>query len=171
MLSFCILFIICVGYIFDFKRTFIVVVVLSTWLMHFTLLPNATLFQIVSVLTVLFFFIRKGFSGFGKFYFTVPVLLIAISYLITTFFAEGKQHVFYAVSSICTMLFLYIFYDVVRGDKRNQELFAFCTLAYGCFIGIYAIIETFYQFNPLVDYFVSNNFLFSPNLRRTACRQ
>lgn len=157
MLSICILSIICIGYIFDFKRTFIVVVVLSTWLMHFTLFPNASLFQIISVLTVLFFLIRKGFSGFGKFYFAVPILFISISYLITTFFSEGKQHIFYVTSSICTFLFLYIFYSAVRGNKNNQELFAFCTLAYGCFIGIYAIIETFYQFNPLVEYFVSNN--------------
>lgn len=158
MLSFLILTFICVGYRFCFKKTFIIVVVLASWLMHFSLLPNASLFQIISILTVIFFFIDKGSFRFSNgFFFTTPILLLSISYLITTIFSGGKFHLFYVVASICTLSYLYIFWDIAKKDKECLKLFAYCTLVYGVFIGVYALVETLFQFNPIVEYFVTNN--------------
>lgn len=158
MLSYIILALIIVGYVLDFKRTLMVVVVLSTWIMHFSLLPNATLFQIISVLTVFFYISKKGLMCYNKMFpFGLPILIMAVSLIVTTLFSGGKMHFFYMTTSICVLFLLYIFWDIIRNNKECLKLFANCTFVYGVFVGVYALFETIFQINPIVEYFVSSN--------------
>ena len=152
MISF-ILALFVIGFYFDFRKTFIILIVYSTLLMQFSVSISfmESLFYEVSAIGIFFFLLNQEVYPFRDFPIKNSILLLIVSQLITFFFNPFSVGVI--IRNLILYADLFILYCLLR-RQPNETLYFFFTnlLIFGTFIGLYGIYETITESNPYMDF-------------------
>lgn len=152
--SFILLLVIIAAYIIDFNKSYVIVILLLSWICQFSLLPRISLYQVVTLLSVAFFVIKMDKNRKSeRNIFTFPILLLSVSYFISDFFSVGERHTLMLMTYICSLFNIIIFLKIAKNSPSTLIFFSKAALVYAIFLGSYIVFEAISQTNPIVEYF------------------
>lgn len=173
MISILILSIFVIALFVNYKKTFIVLMVLYTWLSQFKV-PGIpiSLFAVLSSFAFLLYIVKFGFNRFivGNLgLLGVSIFLICGSLILSNHFAVYKHYPSLIVN-IIVLLNLFILYAILRSAQQKYvTYFVRVCYIYGGFISLYTLFEAITNTNPYIE-FVNNYDLYSQDFIITETR-
>lgn len=138
----------------SYHKAFIVLILLSTWLNHFSIF-GADIFTYLSVVSlVLLPFKVKNISGKVK---EMPVkvalFLIFLSYLITFVFTSGNSVISFFTNVLRDIINVFIFWCVfIKSPQQYIKLVLTIIFFYAIIVGCYTLFETILGINPFIEF-------------------
>ncbi len=149
-----ILLVIIVAYIIDFKKSYVIVVLLSSWIQQFSFLPKISLSQVVIFLSVAFFVMKIDKNRTReRNIFSFSIFFLSVSYFLSCYFSVGERHNLILMTSICGLFYITMFWNIVKNSPSTLIVFSKAALVYAVFCGTYIVFEAISQTNPVVEYF------------------
>lgn len=155
MLQFILFSFLVVLLISNFSKGFMIIFVLSTWLSCFSFLgQNMMAFLSLAILIIFVFkYGLKNLLSIIDFPFKKPFLLIAVSLVISNFFAETKHYPTVIISIISELFIVFVFWYLLNKEKNiTMKRLVNYSFAYALIIVCYTIFETITRSNPIVEY-------------------
>ena len=149
------IFIVCfVFFAISYRKAFIALMIMSTWLTHIKFLNVTHMFHALSVVACVLFIInvRCRLRMLLKFPLMSALLLLSLSILITNFFSDGPQRPSYILrafpSYFCIIIFWYFLREKTKETLRYSSL---CILAYGLIVSLFSILEAIMGRNYYIE--------------------
>lgn len=144
----------------DFKKTFVIIMTLNTWLSCFAGLPGLpiNLFDWISliafVLSPFFVDIKNVYTR--KMPLAIALALIIISRILTNVYGI-YPHTPSMIVGIVRLLNIFTFYHIVSTNHRYIRTFVKTCFVYGSIVAVYALFETAFKTNPYIVFVNETN--------------
>ena len=142
----------------NYSKSVIVLIVLSSWLSEFKFF-GYNLMLVITVVAFLLFPYKYGITAvtkIKKFPLILPFLMIAISLIMSNYFAVSR-HTPTLIMYIINSLFIVMIGWFICTKSPDDSIRVFIKIAYlyGSFIGLYSLFETLTRSNPYI-YFINS---------------
>lgn len=144
-----------------YEKTYILLIITSVFLRHFTLF-NDSLYTYISIFAVCLFPFKLSESFFlrKEFPFTISIFCLIISLIISNL-ASSIKHNFLLINNIINLLHIPFIWIILQKNAIETIRFTIKTaIVFGSIISFYSLFETITRTNPFIK-FVNNLNLYS----------